>query len=214
MNKEQLQNLRQEYSKLALNENEVDSNPLNQFQKWLKEALDAEVPEPNAMTLATVDADHKPHSRIMLLKGVDEEGFTFFTNFASNKGAELEQNPHASLCFLWLELERQVRVDGKIEKIPDQESEEYFKQRPYQSQLGALASVQSEVVESREYLENKIKNLENTYPIGKVPKPDTWGGYKLIPEAIEFWQGRPSRLHDRILFEREDDSWNIKRLSP
>lgn len=214
MNKEQLQNLRQEYSKLALNESEVDANPLLQFQKWLKEALDAEVPEPNAMTLATVGADNKPHSRIMLLKGVDEEGFTFFTNYASKKGSELDQNPHASLCFLWLELERQVRVEGKVNKIPEQESLEYFKQRPYQSQLGALASAQSEVVENREFLENKIKSLENTYPIGKVPKPETWGGYKLIPETIEFWQGRPSRLHDRILFERENDTWNIKRLSP
>lgn len=214
MNKEQLQNLRQEYTKHELNEDEVDNNPLVQFQNWLNEALDSQVPEPNAMTLSTVDADNKPHSRIMLLKGVDEEGFTFFTNFASNKGAELEANPYASLCFLWLELERQVRVDGKVQKLPDEVSDAYFKQRPYQSQLGALASTQSEVVESREYLEKKIKGLENTYPVGKVPKPETWGGYKLIPEAIEFWQGRQSRLHDRILFELKKGKWTVKRLSP
>lgn len=214
MTKEQLQNLRQEYSKNALNEQEVENNPLVQFRNWLNEALDSEVTEPNAMTLSTVDTDNKPHSRIMLLKGVDDDGFTFFTNYASNKGRELEANPYASLCFLWLELERQVRVDGVVQKISEEESEEYFQQRPYNSQLGALASNQSEVVESREYLEKKIKDLENTYPIGKVPKPETWGGYKLIPEVIEFWQGRRSRLHDRILFERVNGDWDIKRLSP
>ncbi|MEX0844901.1 MAG: pyridoxamine 5'-phosphate oxidase [Balneolaceae bacterium] len=211
---EQLQHLRGEYTKHSLDEKEVDKDPIVQFNKWLNEALETKIPEPNAMTLATVDSENKPHSRIMLLKGVDEDGFVFFTNYASNKGRELEHNPHASLCFLWLELERQVRIDGTVEKISQSESEKYFKLRPYQSQLGALASNQSEEIESRKFLENKISELEAKYPEGKVPKPESWGGYRLNPEAIEFWQGRGSRLHDRVKYELVNGEWKIKRLSP
>lgn len=214
MNKEQLQHLRGEYSKHALDEKDVEKNPITQFEKWMFEALESQIPEPNAMTLATVDAKGKPHTRVVLLKEVDTKGFVFYTNYASDKGKELAANPYASLCFMWLELERQVRIDGKVEKIPNEESEAYFKQRPYKSQLGALASNQSEVVESREFLEKKFAALEAKYPEGKVPKPETWGGYRVIPEAIEFWQGRRSRLHDRVKYELDGGKWNIKRLSP
>ncbi len=214
MNKEKLQHLRGEYSKHSLDEKDVDKNPITQFEKWMFEALESQIPEPNAMILATVDAEGKPHTRVVLLKEVDTDGFVFYTNYASDKGKELAQNPNASLCFMWLELERQVRIDGLVEKIPSSESEAYFKQRPYKSQLGALASNQSEVVESREFLEKKFAELEAKYPEGEVPKPETWGGYRVIPQAIEFWQGRRSRLHDRVKYELENGIWNIKRLSP
>ncbi|SMO45076.1 Pyridoxamine 5'-phosphate oxidase [Gracilimonas mengyeensis] len=214
MTTKNLQALRQEYSKHALDESDVDANPIHQFESWLTEALESQVPEPNAMTLATVDAKSKPHARIMLLKGVDERGFIFYTNYGSDKGSDLESNPNAALCFLWLELERQVRVEGLIEKLPREESKEYFHSRPHASQLGALASNQSEVVENREYLEKKIESLEGEYAEGEVPMPDTWGGYVLKPTAVEFWQGRRSRLHDRVKYERAGDDWIIKRLSP
>lgn len=214
MKNEKLQKLREDYSKSSLDESEVDKNPFNQFELWMEEAVKSEVPEPNAMTLATVDADHKPHTRIVLLKGMEDDSFIFYTNYASDKGKELEQNPNASLCFMWLELERQVRIDGMVEKLPKEESEAYFKQRPYMSQLGALASNQSEEVPNRAFLEKKFEDLEKKYPEGKVPMPETWGGYRVRPEAIEFWQGRRSRLHDRIKYILEGDTWTIKRLSP
>lgn len=213
MNK-QLQKLRGEYSKNSLDESKVDRNPIKQFEKWMFEALESGVPEPNAMILATVDANHKPKARVVLLKEVDDGSFIFYTNYSSDKGKELQQNPNASLCFMWLELERQVRIEGVTEKIPKSVSEEYFKQRPHQSQLGALASNQSEVVESREVLEDRFAELEKKYNEGEVPMPDTWGGYRLIPEAIEFWQGRRSRLHDRVKYELQNENWTIKRLSP
>ncbi|MBD3616420.1 MAG: pyridoxamine 5'-phosphate oxidase [Gracilimonas sp.] len=214
MNKQQLQKLRGEYSKNSLDESRVDRNPIKQFEKWMFEALESGVPEPNAMILATVDANHKPKARVVLLKEVDDGSFIFYTNYSSDKGKELQQNPNASLCFMWLELERQVRIEGVTEKIPKSVSEEYFKQRPYQSQLGALASNQSEVVEGREVLEDRFDELEKKYNEGEVPMPDTWGGYRLIPEAIEFWQGRRSRLHDRVKYELQNGNWTIKRLSP
>jgi pyridoxamine 5'-phosphate oxidase len=214
MEKEHLQKLREEYSKYSLDESVVDQNPFNQFETWINQALEAHLPEPNAMTLATVDANHKPHARVVLLKGVEDNGFIFYTNYASDKGKEMAGNPNVSLCFLWLEIERQVRVEGKVEKLSRAESEAYFKQRPHKSQLGALASNQSKVVEDRAYLENKFKQLEAQYREGEVPMPETWGGYRVIPEAIEFWQGRRSRLHDRIKYELIDGEWIIKRLSP
>ncbi len=214
MEKEQLQKLREEYSKHSLDESVVNQNPFIQFEKWMNQALEAHLPEPNAMTLATVDAKHKPHARVVLLKGVEDDGFIFYTNYASNKGEEMSGNSNVSLCFLWLGLERQVRVDGKVEKLSRAESEAYFKQRPYKSQLGALASDQSKVVENRAYLENKFKQLEAQYPEGEVPLPDTWGGYRVIPGIVEFWQGRRSRLHDRIKYELVGKEWVIKRLSP
>jgi pyridoxamine 5'-phosphate oxidase len=214
MKHQKLQKLREDYSKHSLDESDVNKNPFKQFERWMEEAVQAEVPEPNAMTLATVDANQKPHTRIVLLKGLEDGSFIFYTNYASDKGKELEQNPNASLCFLWLQLERQVRIDGTVEKISKKESAAYFKQRPYKSQLGALASNQSAEVPNREFLEKKFTDLEAKYPEGKVPMPESWGGYRVIPEAIEFWQGRRSRLHDRIKYQLIGNRWEIKRLSP
>lgn len=209
-----IQDIRKEYSKNALDESEVDKNPIVQFEKWFQEAIASEVKEPNAMSLSTVDEHHKPHSRIVLLKGFNEQGFTFFTNQASNKGDEIALNPNVAVCFFWVELERQVRVEGTVEKITREESEVYFKTRPYMSQIGALASNQSDRVESREYLDVKFKELADKYPEGEVPMPETWGGYQITPNYFEFWQGRSSRLHDRITFQKSDANWLIRRLSP
>lgn len=214
MDKEKLQKLREDYSKHSLDESDVSSDPIEQFEKWIKEALKAEVPEPNAMTLSTVGAGNKPHSRVVLLKGIENDEFVFYTNHKSDKGAEIAQNPNVALCFLWLELERQVRIEGKAEKLSEDESEAYFKKRPYKSQIGALASDQSSVVPNRAFLEDRFKELEEIYSEGNVPKPESWGGYRVKPEVLEFWQGRRSRLHDRIKFEKVGDKWDIKRLSP
>ncbi|MDR9415760.1 MAG: pyridoxamine 5'-phosphate oxidase [Gracilimonas sp.] len=214
MKNEKLQQLREEYSKHSLDESDVDSNPIKQFEQWMSEAIEAEVPEPNAMTLSTVDFQHNPHSRVVLLKEVENEEFVFYTNYASDKGEEMEENPNVALCFMWFELERQVRIEGTVEKVPEKQSEEYFKQRPYKSQLGALASNQSSVVPNREFLEDRFKDMEKKYKEGEVPKPDSWGGYKVKPKVIEFWQGRRSRLHDRIKYEQIGSKWDIKRLSP
>ncbi len=214
MDKEKLQKLREDYSKHSLDESDVSSDPIEQFEKWIKEALKAEVPEPNAMTLSTVGAGNKPHSRVVLLKGIENDEFIFYTNHKSDKGAEIAQNPNVALCFLWLELERQVRIEGKAEKLSEDESEAYFKKRPYKSQIGALASDQSSVVPNRAFLEDRFKELEEIYSEGNVPKPESWGGYRVKPEVLEFWQGRRSRLHDRIKFEKVGDKWDIKRLSP
>jgi len=214
MNKEQLQKLRENYSKHSLDESDVNYDPIIQFESWMKEAMNAEVPEPNAMTLSTVDANNKPHSRVVLLKGIEEGDFVFYTNWQSEKGSEIEQNPNTALCFLWLELERQVRIEGIAEKLSQEESEEYFKKRPYKSQIGALASNQSSVVPNREFLEKRFEELEEKYTEGDVPKPESWGGYRVKPEVLEFWQGRRSRLHDRIKYEKVGNKWDIKRLSP
>ncbi|MTI89140.1 MAG: pyridoxamine 5'-phosphate oxidase [Balneolaceae bacterium] len=214
MNTEDLQELRQEYSGYDLDENDVKPNPINQFDQWMEEALNAAVPEANAMTLATTDKEGKPHARIVLLKGADKDGFVFYTNYASDKGVELEDNPNAALCFLWSELGRQVRIEGTVEKLDEEEVNEYFQKRPYRSQIGAHASDQSAVVESRELLEEKFNKLIQRYSEGQVPKPNSWGGYRVLPTAIEFWQGRSSRLHDRIKYYKENNDWVIKRLCP
>lgn len=214
MNNSELQQLRQDYSQHTLEISEVDKNPFKQFKKWFNEAVASEVVEPNAMTISTVDKAHKPHSRIVLLKGFDENGFTFFTNYASDKGDEIEANPNVSLCFFWIELERQIRIEGKAEKLPRNVSENYFKSRPHLSQIGALTSNQSAVVHNREELDARFKELSTKYPIGSVPMPDTWGGYVIAPEYFEFWQGRSSRLHDRITYKNEGEDWFIQRLSP
>lgn len=208
-----LQKIRQEYTQHSLDESEVDANPFSQFQIWLAEAVKSEVKEPNAMSLATVGTNGKPYNRIVLLKGFDESGFTFFTNHASSKGDEIAGNPNISVCFFWIELERQVRIEGVAEKISQEESEAYFKTRPYMSQIGALASNQSEVVPNREFLDEKFKSLSEKYP-EEVPMPETWGGYKVTPNYFEFWQGRRSRLHDRIVYSKEGSAWSINRLSP
>ncbi len=208
--------LRQEYQKAALDAAQVDAEPIVQFGKWFQEALDAGVPEPNAMTLATATSEGKPSARIVLLKGFDRQGFSFFTNYQSRKGLEFEQNPFAALVFWWIELERQVRIEGRVEKLPPEQSAEYFQSRPRGSQIGAWASPQSAVIESRAVLETRVHELEQEYAgVETLPRPEHWGGYLVIPTIIEFWQGRPNRLHDRICYTLQSDgTWNIKRLAP
>jgi len=214
MTNQELQQLRREYSSGGLDESTVLDDPFKQFTAWFKEALDAEASEPNAMALATTDEDQKPDTRIVLLKEMEKDGFVFYTNYGSDKGRQIERNPNVSLCFFWVELERQVRVIGKAKKVPRAQSEEYFKTRPYKSQLGAWVSNQSEPVDSRAELERKFEEAERMFAEGEVPMPESWGGYKVIPERFEFWQGRRSRLHDRIRFDLENEAWIKCRLSP
>ncbi len=209
----ELKNLRLNYERDQLIESNIGSNPFIQFKFWFDLVLKSEVIEPNAMTIATATKNGIPSARMVLLKGFDETGFTFFTNYESRKGKELLENPFASLLFWWRELERQVRIEGRIEKISRKESEEYFNVRPIKSRYGALTSNQSEVVESREVLEKKFAELEKQFG-ENPPTPENWGGYKLIPNKFEFWQGRRDRLHDRICYEKDKDYWKIYRLQP
>lgn len=209
-----LHQLREEYALSSLDELDVNKDPFTQFRKWFKEAKDSKILEPNAMTLSTVDEEIRPHSRIVLLKELDESGLIFFTNYSSDKGQEMGQNKNVSVSFFWGELQRQIIVNGTVQKIPKHESEAYFKSRPYASQIGALASNQSEVIENREVLNTKFKKLEEQFSEGEVPMPEQWGGYRITPNYFEFWQGRRSRLHDRIVFNKEKEEWLIKRLSP
>ncbi|MCU0552817.1 MAG: pyridoxamine 5'-phosphate oxidase [Leptolyngbya sp. Prado105] len=206
--------LRKDYTKETLNESDVDPNPVQQFQRWFDQAVKAELPEPNAMTLATASKDGIPAARIVLLKAVDDRGFTFFTNYNSNKGKELEANPQAALVFLWTELERQVRIVGRVEKVTAEESDGYFFSRPHNSRLGAWASEQSEIIPNRDVLEQRLATLKVEYENQEVPRPPHWGGFRVIPHEIEFWQGRSSRLHDRLLYCRQGENWTIERMSP
>lgn len=207
--------LRKDYTLKGLSEAEVAPNPIEQFQRWFDQALAAQLPEPNAMTLATATATGIPSARIVLLKGFDDRGFVFFTNYESRKGRELAENPHACLVFLWHELERQVRIEGSVVTISDTESDGYFYSRPIGSQLGAWASEQSQVIPDRTLLEQRLETLTQKYENQVIPRPPHWGGYRVVPKAIEFWQGRPSRLHDRLCYVRQDNgSWIIERLSP
>jgi pyridoxamine 5'-phosphate oxidase len=210
-----LAELRKNYSLGSLDVADIDRNPFRQFDAWFAQAVDAKLPEPNTMTLATVDSRGRPSARIVLVKGVDERGFVFFTNYESRKGRELADNPHASLLFYWIELERQVRIEGTVVKASAAESDQYYESRPLGSRIGAWASEQSQVIESRAVLEAREKEISAKYG-EHPPRPPHWGGYRLIPEAIEFWQGRPSRLHDRLLYTRavEGGDWQIARLSP
>jgi pyridoxamine 5'-phosphate oxidase len=207
--------IRTEYKLQTLNEADVESNPILQFGKWWDEAMKSEIDEVNAMTLATASPDGKPSARIVLLKGFDEKGFVFFTNYESNKGLELKNNPQSSIVFFWKELQRQVRIDGITTKVSDEESDTYFASRPEGSRIGAWASPQSKVVPAREELENKYAAYDKQFAEKNIPRPPFWGGYRIKPLAIEFWQGRPNRLHDRILYTLEkDNSWKIERLAP
>ena len=206
--------IRKDYQHASLSEQDVDADPIRQFSHWFQEALIAKVPEVNAMSLSTVNAEGRPSSRIVLLKDMDERGFTWFTHYTSHKGLELAARPHAALLFFWSELERQVRIEGHVEKISDEENDLYFHSRPLPSQHGALASQQSQTIASRELLEQRVKDIAQHYG-DHVPRPAHWGGYRLIPDYLEFWQGRPSRLHDRIVFAKNADGvWERSRLQP
>jgi pyridoxamine 5'-phosphate oxidase len=207
--------LRKDYTLQGLSEIDIDPNPFIQFRKWFDQACSAKVPEPNAMTLATANPDGKPSARMVLLKDFDERGFVFFTNYNSQKGQELAENPQAALVFWWAELERQVRISGHVEKISENESDEYFYSRPFNSRLGAWVSNQSEIIPNREILEQSMQELQTKYQNQDVKRPPQWGGLRVIAMEIEFWQGRPSRLHDRLRYTCMDtNTWKTERLSP
>ena len=215
--------LRQDYQLKALDTSDVDNNPFVQFSKWFDEALKSEILEPNAMTLATVSAEGKPSARIVLLKGIqtsegviEESGFVFYTNYDSHKGKDMAANPHVALCFNWLDLQRQIRIEGTVEKIDPSVSDDYFNTRPKLSRIGALASPQSQIVPNRAFLEENFNKLLEKYADTEgVPCPKNWGGYIVKPTIIEFWQGRRSRLHDRICYiKQENGTWKIERLAP
>jgi pyridoxamine 5'-phosphate oxidase len=209
-----ISSLREEYSQRHLFRRDLDPDPIAQFNRWLAEAVDARIKDPNAMSLATVNAAGQPSARIVLLKGVQPGGFLFFTNYGSRKAADLEANPRAGLTFFWAQLERQVIIEGTVAKATREESDTYFHSRPLASQLGAWASRQSEIVPSRQYLEEKFDAVSAQYAEQQVPLPPFWGGYWVAPSSIEFWQGGPGRIHDRLRYIREGDAWRIERLSP
>jgi pyridoxamine 5'-phosphate oxidase len=210
---EDLSNIRRDYSKFRLDYGTINPDPFEQFDLWMKDALKGEFLEPTAVAVSTVNSDSKPSSRIVLLKSYDEKGFTFFTNYNSRKGMEIGSNPYASMLFFWDKFERQIRIEGKIERLSHEDSEKYFNSRPYTSRLGAWASSQSQPLKSRFELIRKVAKFMIKYPVN-VPLPDFWGGYRLVPDQFEFWQGRESRLHDRFQYNLNENIWNIERLSP
>jgi pyridoxamine 5'-phosphate oxidase len=205
---------RHEYIGGGLRRSSLDPDPIKQFESWFTAAFNAHILDANAMTLATC-VDAKPSARVVLLKDFDERGFVFFTNYASGKGEQLEKNPNAALVFYWMEVERQIRIEGKVEKTSREESEEYFHSRPFGAQLGAWASPQSQVIDARRVLQARLEEMKQRFPEGQIPLPPHWGGYRVKPDRIEFWQGRPDRLHDRFRYTRQKDgSWRIDRLAP
>lgn len=205
--------LRKEYMRASLDEKDTDENPIVQFERWFHEALQADVPEANAMSVATVGENGRPSSRILLLKDIGAGGFSWFTNYESRKGRELAANPYAALLFHWIELERQVRIEGRVERVPEAESDAYFHSRPLGSRIGAIASAQSRPVDNRQALEQQVMHTEQKCG-NNPPRPAHWGGFRLIPDTIEFWQGRSSRLHDRILYTLHEGRWKRQRLQP
>lgn len=207
--------IRKEYSKESLDVTNVSTDPIEQFNKWIGEAMQAEVPEPNAMSLATVGADHRPSCRIVLLKGVEHDQFVFYTNYQSHKGRSLDAQPYCALTFFWPELERQVRIEGIVTRVEESRSEAYFQSRPVGSQIGAWASPQSSVIDNRGILETRAEQIAKRFEgMTRLPKPKQWGGYQVAPFMIEFWQGRQNRLHDRIVFTLVDTQWQRHRLAP
>lgn len=206
--------VRRDYNKASLTESEINEDPIDQFLEWFEKTLSADMLDPNAMTLSTVNNEGIPSSRIVLLKGVDKKGFRFYTNYESRKSKELQENPRAALCFYWPSHERQVRVQGNVRKLSRAESEAYFHQRPRQSQLGAWASEQSAKLSSREELVSSFKEMEKRFKGKEIPLPEFWGGFLLEPFRIEFWQGREGRMHDRICYEKESEGWARYRLAP
>lgn len=212
---QKIADLRQDYRRATLDENEAAAGPVGQFERWWQEAVQSELEEPNAMTLATSTVNGRPSARIVLLKSFDENGFLFFTNYESRKGKELAENPHVTLLFFWKELERQVRIEGTVERVSEAESDAYFNSRPAGSRLGAWASPQSSMIDNRDVLEHNLVQYREQFGEGDIPRPPHWGGYRVIPQMIEFWQGRSSRMHDRIGFRREGEgAWQRYRLAP
>jgi pyridoxamine 5'-phosphate oxidase len=209
-----LADLRRDYTMAGLNEKDLAREPFRQFEKWFGEAQAAKIPEPNAMVLCTATRDGRPSSRVVLLKGVDGRGFVFYSNYESRKGRELESNPRASLTFPWITMERQVIVEGPVSRVAREESEAYFQSRPRASQLGAWVSQQSSIIPDRKLLDDSMKALEQKYAGQEVPLPPNWGGWRLAPETVEFWQGRRNRLHDRLRYRRAAEGWSLERLSP
>lgn len=207
--------IRQEYATQVLLEGDLAPDPIQQFSKWWQQVIDSQVTEPNAMTLATASADGMPTARVVLLKGFDEEGFVFYTNYNSYKGLQLSENPRACLVFYWKELERQVRIIGLVEKVPEEESDVYFQSRPVGSRIGAWVSPQSQVIGNRAWLDDTYNQRKEELEKGDIQRPPHWGGYKVMPVVVEFWQGRPSRLHDRLQYTlQEGGAWHIERLAP
>ncbi len=206
--------IRKDYQMKSLTESGVAQDPFVQFSQWWDDALKAEIDEVNAMTLSTVKPDGKPAARIVLLKGFDTAGFVFYTNYTSDKGVELTQHPFAALVFFWKELERQVRIEGSCYRVTDEESDAYFLSRPLGSRLGAWSSPQSKVIESREVLEKQAEEIGDRFHLCDVPRPPFWGGFRVVPTSMEFWQGRSNRLHDRIRFTRTESDWKIERIAP
>ena len=209
-----LHDVRTEYKSQTLNKDDVAKNPIAQFETWMKQAMDAGIDDVNAFALATVNESNKPSVRIVLLKEVNDYGFVFFTNYLSNKGVQMAENSAVAINFYWAALERQVRIEGKVEKISDEDSDDYFNSRPRESQLGAWASPQSSIIHNRPVLDSRVEFYAEKFKNKTIPRPPQWGGYIVRPEAIEFWQGRPSRLHDRLLYQWHDGHWIIERLAP